>query len=194
MILPGNVQKFRDMETLPCVYFISVKGIADLKQEVSHIFLQQSGFIWEQRRIAISNMQPWWATCKSTKTEEIKLFYRRERKLGRPTESPCCTSQLRMGVRAPLSGLTILNEVSVYYLFYLFILIKSFLWNHCWPRVRCFLCLAFCPSMPRRTFLGCRVPHQGKTHRFGNLFWSRLSNKKGEKRDLSGISHLRSVS
>lgn len=33
------------------------------------------------------------------------------------TESPCRTAQLRMGLRAPLSGLTILNEVSVYYFF-----------------------------------------------------------------------------
>ena len=54
--------------------------------------------------------------------------------------------------------------------------------------------VAFCPSVPGRTFPGLYVPHQKEKMQTGKLWWSRLSNKKGWKRDISGISQLKFVS
>ena len=59
-----------------------VFGNVKLKQS-SQLFYQQNGFIQEQQRIAIQDMQLRQTTYKSSSARERKLFYRGEGEVGR---------------------------------------------------------------------------------------------------------------
>lgn len=54
--------------------------IGNLKQKIAnYFFYQQNGFIQEQLRTAVQDMQLWGTTCKSSKTKERKLLQRRRK-------------------------------------------------------------------------------------------------------------------
>ena len=53
----------------------------DLKQ-IAIFFSSKNGFIWDQQRITIWGLQPWWDMCKSPSTRSGETLMERKRKLG----------------------------------------------------------------------------------------------------------------
>lgn len=75
-----------------------------------------------------------------------------------------------------------LNEFLLTNFLHFSLLIKwnlIFLWKQCWLRVRYFsVLLAFCSSMPRKTYPGCHVPCQREKAQIRNISWPHLSHRE----------------